>query len=71
MGHFLEEAASNTFIASPKDWIEKTDAIGLLTKAGRGGGTFAHYDIAIHFSNWLDPQFYLYSVQEFLKGPYR
>lgn len=50
----------NSFSLSPKKWIEATGAIGLYAKAGRGGGTYAHKDIAFEFGSWLSPEFKLY-----------
>ena len=55
----------NTFKISVKKWIETTNAIGLDSKAGRYGGTYAHKDIAIQFCYWLSPTFQLYVIQEF------
>ena len=52
------EAGHNRFVISPSKWIEKTNAIGLVTKSGRyGGGTFAHKDIALGFCYWVSPAF--------------
>ena len=48
-----------------KTWIEKTNAIGIVAKAGRYGGTYAHKDIAFEFASWVSPQFKLYLIQEF------
>ncbi|RFT42866.1 DNA-binding protein, partial [Bifidobacteriaceae bacterium N170] len=50
---FLKEAGSNAFTLSPKKWSEITNAIGLLVKSGRGGGTYAHKDIAFKFAAWI------------------
>jgi KilA-N domain len=59
-------AGLNTFTLSPKKWVEKTNAKGILSKSGRyGGGTFAHKDIAFEFGSWLSPQFKLYLIKEF------
>jgi len=56
----------NTFVLSPKKWIETTKAIGIISKAGRhGGGTFAHKDIAFEFASWISPEFKLYLIKEF------
>jgi hypothetical protein len=53
-------------LISPKKWIDSTNAIGLLSKAGRyGGGTFAHKDIAFEFGSWLSAEFKLYLIKEF------
>jgi KilA-N domain len=65
---FLEissKAGLNTFMLSAKRWIERTGAIGIEAKAGRGGGTYAHKDIALEFCTWLSPLFKLYVVREF------
>jgi KilA-N domain len=60
------EAGHNRFVISPSKWIERTNAIGLITKAGRyGSGTFAHKDIALAFCYWVSPAFQLYVVREF------
>jgi hypothetical protein len=59
------EAGRNSFYLSAKKWIEATGAIGLLAKAGRYGGTFAHKDIAFEFGSWLSPEFKLYLIKEF------
>jgi hypothetical protein len=62
---FKGQAGLNSFSLSPKKWIEATDAIGLYAKAGRGGGTYAHKDIAFEFGSWLSPEFKLYLIKEF------
>ena len=62
---FLKEAGSNAFTLSPKKWSEITNAIGLLVKSGRGGGTYAHKDIAFEFASWVSPYFKLYLIKEF------
>jgi len=62
---FKNQAGTNRFNISPKQWIEKTNAIGLVSKSGRYGGTFAHEDIAINFGQWISPEFSLYVVKEF------
>jgi hypothetical protein len=60
------ESGSNGFVLSAKQWIEKTNAIGIISKAGRhGGGTFAHKDIAFEFGSWISPQFKYYLIREF------
>jgi KilA-N domain len=58
-------AGLNSFMLSVKKWIERTGAIGVEAKAGRGGGTYAHKDIALEFCTWLSPLFKLYVVKEF------
>ena len=63
---FKNEAGSNTFKMSPQKWIEKTNAVGIISKSGRyGGGTYAHPDIAFEFASWLSPEFKLYLITEF------
>lgn len=62
---FKNQAGLNSFSLSPKKWIEATGAIGLYAKSGRGGGTFAHRDIAFEFGSWLSPEFKLYLIKEF------
>ncbi len=63
---FRKEAGLNSFTMSPKKWIESTNAIGIISKAGRyGGGILAHKDIAFEFGSWLSPQFKLYLITEF------
>lgn len=58
-------AGSNNFVLSVKTWIERTGAIGIISKAGRYGGTYAHRDIAYHFGMWLSPRFQLLLVKEY------
>ena len=67
---FKNEAGSNAFTLSPQKWIEKTNAIGIVSKSGRYGGTFAHSDIAMEFASWISPEFKLYIIQDYkrLKG---
>jgi len=60
-----QEAGTNRFIMSAGQWIERTNAIGMLVKAGRYGGTYAHKDIAFNFAMWLSPEFQIYLVNEF------
>jgi hypothetical protein len=64
---FLFEAGSNSFVLSPSKWIESTNAIGIISKAGSGGGTFAHRDIAFEFASWISAEFKLYLILEFQK----
>lgn len=61
----LAEAGSNSFTMSPSRWIEMTSAIGIITKNGAGGGTYAISDIAFKFANWVSVEFELYLVMEF------
>ena len=67
---FRKEAGTNAFTLSPQRWIEKTNAIGIVSKSGRGGGTFAHPDIAMEFASWISAEFKLYIIQDYkrLKG---
>lgn len=58
-------SGTNRFILTAKEWIERTGAIGVISKAGRYGGTYAHKDIAYHFGMWLSPEFNLLVVKEF------
>lgn len=62
---FRKESGSNTFTLSPQRWIENTNAIGMVSKSGRGGGTFAHPDIAMEFASWISPEFKLYIIQDY------
>ena len=62
---FRRQAGLNAFTLSPTQWIEATNAIGLITKAGRYGGTYARSDIAFKFANWVSVEFELYLVMEF------
>jgi len=61
----LFEAGSNSFTLSPSKWIELTNAKGIVSKAGKNGGTFAHKDIAFEFASWINPVFKLYLISEF------
>ncbi len=61
----LKEAGSNSFTMSPSRWIETTGAIGLITRNGVNGGTFAQRDIAFKFASWVSPEFELYLIKEF------
>lgn len=58
-------SGTNRFILTAKEWIERTSAMGIISKAGRYGGTYAHKDIAYHFGMWLSPEFNLLVVKEF------
>jgi len=62
---FKNEAGLNAFVLPPQTWIEKTNAIGLISKSGRYGGTYAHTDIAFEFASWVSVEFKLYLVTEF------
>jgi len=62
---FRKEAGLNSFVMTPKRWIESTGAIGIISKAGRYGGTYAHKDIALEFATWISVEFKLYFLKEF------
>lgn len=62
---FVREAGTNSFVLSPTKWIEATQAIGIISKQGNTGGTFAHKDIAFEFAAWLSAEFKLYLIMEF------
>jgi hypothetical protein len=62
---FRSEAGLNSFSLSPSKWVQATGAIGIYAKAGRGGGTYGHRDIAFEFGSWLSPEFKLYLIKEF------
>lgn len=62
---FKKEAGLNSFTLTPKQWIAKTNAIGIVSKAGRYGGTYAHKDIAFEFAAWISVEFKLYLIKEF------
>lgn len=59
------QAGLNSFTLTPKQWIEKTRAVGIVSKAGRYGGTYAHKDIAFEFASWISVEFKLYLIKEF------
>lgn len=62
---FRKQAGLNSFTLTSKQWIEKTNAIGLISKQGRYGGTFAHKDIAFEFASWISIEFKLYIIKEY------
>jgi hypothetical protein len=62
---FRKQAGLNSFTMTPKQWIERTGAIGIISKQGRYGGTFAHKDIAFEFASWVSVEFKLYLIKEF------
>lgn len=62
---FRKQAGLNSFVMTPKRWIETTNAIGIISKSGRYGGTFAHKDIAFEFASWISIEFKLYVIKEF------
>ena len=65
MHDFRIKAVSERYIMSPKKYIEATNAIGMISNAGRYGGTFAHLEIALAFAYWLEPSFQVYFLKEF------
>lgn len=62
---FIHEAGSNAFTLSPQKWISSTNAVGLISKSGRNGGTFAHKDIAFEFASWISAEFKLYIIKDY------
>ena len=62
---FRKQAGLNSFVMTPKKWIESTNAIGIVSKSGRNGGTFAHKDIAFEFASWISIEFKLFVIKEF------
>jgi len=62
---FKNEAGSNAFVLSPQKWIDATNAIGLISRSGRGGGTYAHKDIAFEFASWISVEFKLYIIKDY------
>ena len=62
---FRKEAGTNAFTLSPQRWIKNTNAIGIVSKSGRAGGTFAHPDIAMEFASWISAEFKLYLIQDY------
>ena len=69
--NFKENAGTNAFVFSIKEWTEKLGAIGLLTKSGRyGGGIYAHADIAFEFASWISPEFKLYIIKDYQRLKY-
>mgnify|MGYP003088201071 FL=1 len=62
---FLEEAGSNAFTLSQQKWVNSTNAKGLFVRLGRGGGTFAHKDIAFKFASWISAEFELYIIKDY------
>jgi hypothetical protein len=62
---FRNRAGLNSFVLTPRQWIESTAAVGLISKSGRYGGTFAHKDIAFEFASWISVEFKLYLIREF------
>ena len=66
-GRLLNEAGSNRFMLTPQKWMVSTNAIGIISKAGKNGGTYAHKDIAYNFGMWLNPVFQLYITEDYLR----
>jgi hypothetical protein len=62
---FRNEAGSNAFVLNPQKWVEKTHAMGVISKSGRYGGTFAHKDIAFEFASWVSVEFKLYIIKDY------
>ena len=62
---FKNEAGSNSFVLSSSKWIQKTNAVGLFVRQGRGGGTYAYKDIAFEFASWINAEFKLFLIKEF------
>lgn len=62
---FENEAGKNSFYMSPQKWIKEANAVGIISKSGNNGGTYARSDIALEFASWLSPEFKLYVIQEF------
>jgi hypothetical protein len=61
---FKNRAGLNSFVLTPRHWIESTSAVGLISKSGRYGGTLAHKDIAFEFASWISVEFKLYLIRE-------
>ena len=61
---FKHQAGLNTFVLTPKQWIEGVNAIGLISKSGRYGGTYAHKEIPFEFASWISPEFKLYLIKK-------
>ena len=62
---FENQTGKNSFYMSPQKWIKETNAVGIISKSGNNGGTYAGSDIALEFASWLSPEFKLYVIQEF------
>ena len=62
---FIRQSGSNSFVMTPTKWISTTNAVGLITKRGRYGGTYAHKDIAFEFASWISAEFKLFLIKEF------
>ena len=64
-GRFKYESGESSFTLTPKQWVEATGAIGITSKSGRYGGTYAHTDIAFEFASWISPKFKLYLIKDY------
>ena len=64
-GRFRFESGDNAFTLTPQQWISATYAIGIISKSGRYGGTYAHTDIAFEFASWISPEFKLYLIKDY------
>lgn len=64
-GNIKNQSGENSFVLTAQDWINRTGAVGLVSKAGRYGGTYAHRDIAFKFASWISVEFELYLIKEF------
>lgn len=64
---FRNEAGLNRFTMTPQKWIDSTNAIGIISKSGRYGGTYAHYDLAMEFASWISPEIKLYIIQDYTR----
>ena len=62
---FKNQAGENSFVLTPQKWINSTNAIGITSKSGRYGGTYAHSDIAFEFASWISPEFKLYIIKDY------
>ena len=62
---FKKKAGDNAFTLTPQQWINATNAIGIVSKSGRYGGTYAHTDIAFEFASWISPEFKLYIIKDY------
>jgi hypothetical protein len=62
---FRQESGYNAFTLSPQKWIKATNAVGIISKSGRYGGTFAHEDIAFEFASWISAEFKLYVIKDY------
>ena len=62
---FMSQAGANAFTLSPKKWVESVNATGMMVKSGRGGGTYAHKDIAFKFASWISAEFELYIIKDY------